>query len=111
MRRSVPMLATVRSLRSAGFSVTAVATTRTAPGLWSRAPDERRVAPDPRRDTEGFVAGLEAIVRDGTHDGLLAGMDASLLAVSCHRHRLEPYVRLGLPSHEIVERALDKEQV
>lgn len=105
------MLAGARCLSSAGFELTAVATTRTAPGLWSRAPNRRLLAPDPRRSVEGFVARLEEIVRSDRHELLLAGMDASLFAVSLHRDRLEPYVRLGLPSHEIVERVLDREQV
>lgn len=105
------MLAAVRCLRTCEFRVIAVATTQLAPGLWSWAPAVRRVGPDPRRDIAGFIDRLEEIVRDGRCDGLLAGTDASLLAVSRHRERLEPYVRLRLPPHEVVERALDKQQV
>lgn len=105
------MLAAIRCLRASHFRVTAVATSLLAPGLWSRTPTARRVAPDPRHDTAGFIDRLEEIVRDGRSDGLLAGTDASLLAVSRHRERLEPYVRLGLPPHELVERALNKQHV
>lgn len=102
------MLAAIRCLRLGGFSVTAAATSRAAPGLWSRAPVRRRLAPDPRADVGAFVAKLELILQERPHDLLLAGTDASLLAISRHRERLAPYVLLGLPDHAVVERALDK---
>lgn len=105
------MLAAVRCLRAAEFRVTAVATSLLAPGLWSRAPVARRVAPDPRHDCAGFIDRLEELVRDGRCHGLLAGTDASLLAISRHRERLEPYVLHGLPPHELVERALNRQHV
>jgi D-aspartate ligase len=102
------VLAAIRCLRLGGFRVTAAATSRAAPGLWSRAPVRRRLAPDPRVDVEGFIDKLELILQQRSHDLLIPGTDASLLAISRHRHRLEGYVQLGLPAHEIVERALDK---
>jgi predicted ATP-grasp superfamily ATP-dependent carboligase len=105
------VLAAIRCLRREGLSVTATATTRTAPGLWSRAPMRRRLAPDPREEVDAFVAKLELLLRERRHDLLMAGTDASLLAVSKRRDRLTPYVRLGLPSHEVVEGALDKESL
>lgn len=103
------MLAAIRCLSVAGFDVTAVGSARAAPGLWSKTPTARRLAPDPRRCVEGFIAKLETIVREAHHDVVLLGTDASLLAVSRHRDRLTPYVHLGLPSQEVVERALNKE--
>jgi predicted ATP-grasp superfamily ATP-dependent carboligase len=105
------VLASLRCLRTAGFDVTAVGTSRTAPGLWSRAPRRRHVAPDPRVSVDGFIDRIEELVRERTHDALIAGMDASLMAISRHRARLEPYVRLGLPPDEVVQRALDRESV
>jgi predicted ATP-grasp superfamily ATP-dependent carboligase len=39
---------------------------------------------------------------------LIAGNDATLLAVSQHRAMLTPHVELGLPDHETVLRCLDK---
>lgn len=105
------VLAAVRCLRAEGFSVTATGTTRMAPGLWSRAPSQRHVAPDPRRSVEGFVSRLEEILRASRHDVMLAGMDASLLAISRHRQRLAPYVTLALPSHDVVEHAFDRERL
>ena len=105
------VLAAVRCLSAAGAAVTAVGNTREAPGLWSRTPTSRRLAPDPRRDTEGFLRRLEEILTRTPHDLLLAGTDASLLAVSRQRDRLAPHVELGLPSHETVQRCLDREQL
>src|SRR5207249_4265801 len=66
------------------------------------------VAPHPLEDEAGFLDAIEATVARGGYSMLLPGSDGSLLAVSRHRERLEPYVRLGLPSHEVVERSLDK---
>ena len=102
------VLAMIRCLATTGSRVTAVATTRAAPGLWSRGPQRRRVAPDPRASVDAFVTALEKIVADGGQDALLAGADASLLAISGNRERFAGRVELGLPSHEIVLRSLDK---
>ena len=102
------VLAMIRCLATTGSRVTAVATTHAAPGLWSRGPQRRRVAPDPRASVDAFVAALEKIVADGGQDALLAGADASLLAISANRERFAGRVELGLPSHEIVLRSLDK---
>ncbi|HUA45096.1 MAG TPA: hypothetical protein VMA77_07705 [Solirubrobacteraceae bacterium] len=105
------VVAAIRSLSASGLRVTAVGNARQAPGLWSRAAHVRRLAPDPRRDAEGFIARLEQILSGTRHDLLLAGTDVALLTVSGHRDRLAPYVELGLPSHEIVQRSLDREQL
>ena len=102
------MLAAIRCLGQAGFEVTAVADTGIAPGMWSRAAVEHRPAPDPRVSVGDFVARLEAIVSERHYDLLVPGTDISLLTVSSERHRLAPHVDLGLPPHEIVERALDR---
>jgi predicted ATP-grasp superfamily ATP-dependent carboligase len=57
---------------------------------------------------EGFVVGVQAILGRRGHAVLLPGSDASLLAVSKHRARFEGAAALGLPSHPIVIRCLDK---
>jgi predicted ATP-grasp superfamily ATP-dependent carboligase len=103
------VLASLRCLAAEGFQVGAVASTRTAPGLWSRTPRTRHLAPDPRVDLEGFLDRLGELVRGSGYDILLAGTDASLFGISRARDRLEPYVRLGLPDHDAVLAALDKQ--
>jgi D-aspartate ligase len=102
------MLAVARCLNDAGFHVTATASTRLAPGLWSRACSARAILPDPSAGVEDYVAGLQGLVRAGRFDLAVPGTDSTLYAVSLHRNRLAPYVRLGLPDHEVVEEALDK---
>ncbi len=103
-----PGLAAIRCLRANGFRVSAVANSKLAVGLWSRACSAKWVLPDPAEATEEFVAGLEKIVAEVPHDVLLAGTDEALFAISAHRDRLAPHVELGLPAHEVVRRALDK---
>ncbi|MHB8658205.1 MAG: GNAT family N-acetyltransferase [Solirubrobacteraceae bacterium] len=103
------VVATVRCLGAAGFAVTAVAGRRMAPGLWSRYPHQRHQVPEARLDLEGFLSALADIAARDPHDLLLAGTDASLLALSRHRDRLEPHVKLALPSEPAVELALDKQ--
>jgi predicted ATP-grasp superfamily ATP-dependent carboligase len=105
------VLAAIRCLSGAGYEVTALASSWTAPGLWSRAAAVRRLGPDPRRDVDGFGRTLQQIVRESRHDTVLPGTDAALFAISQIRERLSPYVRLGLPSAEVVAGALDRERL
>jgi predicted ATP-grasp superfamily ATP-dependent carboligase len=105
------VLATIRVLAAAGYEVTAAGTSRLAPGLWSRAPAARRLTPDPRVAVDPFLGRLEALVSERRYELLLAGTDASLLAISRHRDRLEEHVRVGLPPHAVVAGALDKRRV
>ena len=102
------MVAAIRCLADAGFEVTALASSRTAPGLWSRATALRRLGPDPRRDIDGFIRRVEQLLRERRHDAVLAGTDAALFAISRHRERLIPHARLGLPDDEIVVATLDR---
>ncbi len=105
------MLASLRGLTAEGFAVTAVGASPLAPGLWSRDPAGRRLAPHPRLDLDGFLAVLTSLVREERFAILLAGTDASLLAISENRDRLSEHVRLGLPPHPVVAGALDRVRV
>jgi predicted ATP-grasp superfamily ATP-dependent carboligase len=109
--RERSVLAAVRSLDQAGYLVTATASTWLAPGLWSRACSSRRLLPDPAVHLDDFLTNLVALIRADRHEVLLPGTDATLYAISRYRDRLEPYVRLGLPDHEVVMHALDREWV
>jgi len=102
------MVATCRGLVQGGYEVSAGATARPAAGHWSRCPSERPRLPDPVRDSFAFVDALAEIVRDNSQSILIPGGDASLLAVSANRAKLEPYVQTGLPPHEVVQRSVDK---
>jgi len=101
-------LAACRTLHDAGYGVTAVADQTPAAAHWSRCCDERHVLPDPKQDADAFVDGLVEIAQREHHDVLLPATDAAVLAVSQRRERLEPYVRTGLPPHEVVAAATDK---
>jgi len=103
------VLGACRGLTSAGYRVCAVARGRPAATHWSRACAERVVLPDPRKSVQAFVNGLAELLRTGRYEALIPGSDASLLAVSEHRERLEHSTRLGLPSREAVRRTVDKE--
>jgi predicted ATP-grasp superfamily ATP-dependent carboligase len=102
------MVATCRGLALGGYEVSAGATARPAAGHWSRFPSRRVRLPDPVADSFAFVDALEEVVRDDHHSVLIPGGDASLLAVSANRERLEPHVRIGLPPHDVVRRTVDK---
>ncbi len=101
-------LAAVRCLGDAGYAVTGTAPTWSAPGFWSRRCRTRACLPDPRERLSGFLDGLELLVASRHVDLLMPGNDASLFAVSKHRGRFEPHVRLALPPHAVVERCLNK---
>ena len=102
------VLGACRGLTDAGYRVCAVARLRPAATHWSRTCAERFTLPDPRESVVGFVTRLEEVLRRGEYDALIPGSDASLLAVSEHRGRLERWTRLGLPSAEAVRRSVDK---
>jgi predicted ATP-grasp superfamily ATP-dependent carboligase len=97
-----------RSLQRAGYAVDALATSRPAPAHWSRFCDRRVTATDPRMHEGRFISELSDIVRSTRYRLLVTGSDASLLAISRHRERLEPFVELGLPAPDVVERCLSK---
>jgi predicted ATP-grasp superfamily ATP-dependent carboligase len=98
----------IRALDAAGYRVEATTHTRLSPGQCSRSCSEHHRVPSPSADDEAFVGRLEEIVRGHAYAALLAGSDASLLAISQHRALLEPHVEIGLPSHDVVRRALSK---
>jgi predicted ATP-grasp superfamily ATP-dependent carboligase len=104
------VVAVARGLHQAGFQVTAAAgaSARPVPGHWSRSVHERLLVPHPLEDEAGFLDALERAVLRGDYSVLVPGSDASLLAISRGRDRLEPHVRIALPPHAVVERSLDK---
>jgi predicted ATP-grasp superfamily ATP-dependent carboligase len=102
------LLAVCRGLAQAGYRVSGVAGTRPAAGHWSKSVERKYTLPNPRLDAEGFVAGLAAIAAEGDHAVLIPGVDAAVLAVSEHRALFEPYLKIGLPPHDVVVRSFDK---
>lgn len=103
-----PALAAIRSLAEAGYRVSATGTQRPSPGLWSRDCSSSARLPDPSAGVDGFIARLAELLRGDRYDILLPGTDETLYVVSWGRDRLAPLVALGLPEHEVVERAQNK---
>jgi predicted ATP-grasp superfamily ATP-dependent carboligase len=101
-------LGACRGLTSAGYRVCAISRLRPAATHWSRACAERIRLPDPRESVHDFVDRLDELLRSGRYDAVIPGSDASLIAISEHRERLEHSTRLGLPSREAVRRSVDK---
>jgi len=93
---------------AAGYRVSLVAEERFAVGHWSRFPEERIVLAGTKTDPEGYVERLSQVLRRGKYNLLMPGTERSLLPISEHRRLIEPYACLGLPSHEVVLRALKK---
>src|SRR5436309_1291368 len=98
----------VEAWRGAGAWSTLWPASAQPPPHWSRYCANRFWTSDPKSGPAAFVEELRQIVDEEDYDVLLAGTDASLLAISQGRERLEPFVSLGLPAPEVVERSLSK---
>ena len=101
-------LATARGLHQTGYTVTGTASTRFAPGHWSRSCTYRLVLADPYLRAESFLDGLAQALERQLVAALLPTTDLALELISRDRHRLPTGVAIGLPAHEVVERWLDK---
>lgn len=101
-------MAAIRALHAGGYRVATTADTIVPPGRCSRACSAFHRVPSPAESSERFIERLHEIVASGRYEALVIGTDASLLAISENRERLEPHVAIGLPSSEVVARALSK---
>jgi hypothetical protein len=102
------VLACARGLAGEGFRVVAAASHRPAATHWSRACSERMTLPDCLVDPAGFAVGLEAALDRGV-DALVPGSEQSSAAVSSMRAWIEPRTRVGLPPHEALLDAINKD--
>jgi predicted ATP-grasp superfamily ATP-dependent carboligase len=105
------MLATCRGLAACGYEVAAAGFHSLAPTRWSRCCSDYVRVRDPRSDALGFVADLAAYLARQPCDLVIPGSDVSLLAISLHRGHLEGLANLGLPTHSVIERSLDRESL
>ena len=101
-------LAACRALDAVGYEVVAAASRRPAVSHWSRSVSQRVTLPDPRDSVDLYIERLVDLLQSQHFDVLLPVAEASLLPISERRNVIEPYVRLGLPPHEVVCRAVDK---
>lgn len=105
------MLAVSRSLRAAGYEVTATSSTALAAAKWSRSCSRRLHAANPRKDADMFVEVLHKELARRSYATLICGSDSALLAVSQAREALQPLTALGLPPQAVLTRALSRESL
>lgn len=101
-------LAAARSLARGGITVRCGAVRASAPTLHSRACTTSFRYPDPLIDLDGFIAAVNRHVSPGSV--IFPFSDRTALALSRHRDRLAPDIRLLMPSAEIVETVFNKER-
>jgi D-aspartate ligase len=106
--RERSVVAAIRALGAAGYRVGTTTDISLSPGQCSRSCSARHRVSSPSADDEAYVSQLEEILRNNDYAVLIAGSDASLLAISEHRERLEPHTEIGLPGREVVRDALSK---
>lgn len=105
------VLAVCRGLGARGFAVACASASTVAPAQWSRYCSRRLILPTLESSAEHYVEELATLVEQDDYALLIPGTDQSLVTISAHRDRLEGHVRLALPSHATVLRALDKRQL
>ena len=98
----------LRSLGRRNVGTTLLAQECLVPSMFSRWRSETVYCPSSADNLEGFVTTLLRIARTGRYFTIFPLGDNSLLPVSEHREQLTPYLKLALPSHESVLKALDK---
>jgi predicted ATP-grasp superfamily ATP-dependent carboligase len=101
------VVAAVRGLLLAGYDVTAAASKSPAPGQWQRGAKRLRL-PDPGAEPAAFVDAVASLLESSPHELLLPGIEASILAVSEQRERLDGLTRHGLPPKDVVKLSFDK---
>jgi predicted ATP-grasp superfamily ATP-dependent carboligase len=103
------MLAVCRTVHERGYDIAAASSTALACAQWSRSRRWRVRTVGVDTDAERFVERLREELARRPYAALIPGSDASLLAISLARDRLERLTSLGLPPHAIVERVLSRE--
>ncbi len=100
----------VRSLGTRSVSTTLLTQDALVPSLFSRWHSERVCCPSSDENLEDFVAALQRIVMTKKYDTIFPLGDNSLFPISERRDLFAPYLKLALPSHESVVKALDKSE-
>ncbi len=103
-------LAAARSLASAGFLVTCASDRLFGKALFSKACNRRLIYVSPRISIRLF---LEDILRELEHthyDAILPVTESTIWPISLSRDRFEKKATVLLPPHDILQKALDKEE-
>jgi predicted ATP-grasp superfamily ATP-dependent carboligase len=102
------VLAAVRGLRKGGYEPWLAMSVPSAYAARSRATAGTLPVPDAGPDPEGFVAALAEAARRLRVAAVLPGTETSLSVLAGREADFPEGVVLGVPSREIVERAVDK---
>ncbi len=100
----------VRSLGKRNVCATLLTQNVLVPSLFSRWHVDRIQCPSSEDSLEGFVTALQRIVRERKYATIFPLGDNSLFPISERRELFRPYLKLALPSHKSVMKALDKSQ-
>ncbi len=103
-------LLVIRSLGKRKIGTTLMTQEGLVPSMFSRWRPECVYCPSPTDNLKGFVKALLRNAKTGRYLTLFPINDSSLLPISEHRNQLTPHLKLVLPSHESVLKALDKSQ-
>jgi predicted ATP-grasp superfamily ATP-dependent carboligase len=102
------VIATARSLRRAGYSVTVGASVPWTMSWWSRDVDRRRRIPASDIDRGAQARAIAAITADGEYVAVLPVNEASLLGLAEARDLFRPSLAAAIPDVELVLRSTDK---
>jgi predicted ATP-grasp superfamily ATP-dependent carboligase len=100
----------VKSLGRRNIGTTLMVQKGLVPQMFSRWHSESVYCPSSLDDSEGFLKNLLRLVKTGKYFTIFPIGDNSLMIISKHREQLALYLKLALPSHESVIKALDKFQ-
>jgi predicted ATP-grasp superfamily ATP-dependent carboligase len=102
------VIATARSLRRAGYSVTVGASVPWTMSWWSRDVDRRRRIPASDADRGAQAKAIAAITGEGGYVAVLPVNEASLLGMAEERHLFLPSLAAAIPDVDLVLRSTDK---
>jgi predicted ATP-grasp superfamily ATP-dependent carboligase len=100
----------VRSLGKRNISTTLLTQNELVPSMFSCWHADRILCPPSYDNLEDFVGALRQIVMKRKYDTIFPLGDNSLFPISERRDLFTPYLKLALPSHESVMKALDKSE-
>ena len=108
--RSRIALPIIRSLGRRNIGTTLLVQKGLVTPLFSRWHPKSVYCPSSFNNSEGFMTTLLQLVRSRRYTTIFPISDSSLMLISQFRDQFTPYLKLALPSHESVMKALDKSQ-
>ncbi len=107
--QSIAALAAARSLGSQGIRIDCGETSFLCPTFMSRHVRRRFLYPAAEDDPNAFVERVRKQVQASHYDAVIPIRDATSLALSMNRDRIEPFARVLATDHSILMRGRDKQ--